>query len=149
MFKVTSIYNKENETTTPTFSYRVTTCNNLFIQRKAIISQKYPSHVTEKLLEYIMQVERQTIKGNYPSNCWMFSNELEKTAVCSVMVGNTTVNAITAKDIPRNIDEMKMKSFVVFQGAKRETAELNKNLKRSCVESSISNCLINEKVSFL
>ena len=47
-----------------------------------------------------MHVRRQTMKGNYLSNCWMFSHEHEKTAVCSVMVGNTTVNATRAKDMP-------------------------------------------------
>ena len=98
-----------------------------------------------------MHIRRLKTKRNYPPN-WV----------------NTTVNATGAKDIPlvlrklsgngkvrvsvcltAKADGMKTKPFIVFQGAKRKAAALNKNFKHCRAVASSSSGWINEERTLL
>ena len=52
--------------------------NNLLLRRMTTIAQKDPSHLTDKLVGYVIHVQRLTMKGNYPPN---YVIALDKTAV--------------------------------------------------------------------
>ena len=71
--------------------------NNLSLRRRTTVAQKDPSHLTGKLVGYVMHVRRLMMKENYPPSCVI---AMDETAVWSDMVGNTTVNATGLKDIP-------------------------------------------------
>ena len=52
--------------------------NNLLLRRMTTIAQKEPSHLTDKLVGYVIHVQRLTMKGNYPPN---YVIALDETAV--------------------------------------------------------------------
>ena len=52
--------------------------NNLLLRRMTTIAQKDPSHLTDKLVGYVIHVQRLTMKGNYPPN---YVIALDETAV--------------------------------------------------------------------
>ena len=88
---------------------------------------------------------------------------MNETTVWSDMVGNTTVNATGAKGMPLKstgnekvcisicltvkVDGMKMKPFVIFQGAKWEDAALNENFKDCYVVASSSNAWVSKELT--
>ena len=51
---------------------------NISLRRKRTIAQKDKFNLSNKLVGYVMQVQRLTMKGNYPPNCVIAMN---KTAV--------------------------------------------------------------------
>ena len=136
--------------------------NNLSLRRRTTVAQKDPSHLTGKLVGYVMHVRRLTMKENYPPSCVI---AMDETAVWSDMVGNTTVNATGSKDIPlkptgnekvrvtvcltAKADGTRMKPFIIFQGAKREVAVLNEEFKNRCVVTSSSNGWMNEELTLM
>ena len=126
--------------------------NNLSMRRRTTIEQKDPSHLTTKLVKYIMHVRRLFMKTNFSPNCVI---AMDETAVWSDMVGNVTVDTTGTKDLPHKstgnekvkvsvcltakADGTKLKPFIVFQGAKREATALNEEFKNQCVVASSSN----------
>ena len=52
--------------------------NALSLRRKTTIAQEDPSHLTGKLVGYVVHVQRLTMKGNYQPNCVI---ALDETAV--------------------------------------------------------------------
>ena len=88
---------------------------------------------------------------------------MDETAVWSDMVGNTTVNSKGAKGVAlkstsnekvrvsvcltAKADGTKMKPFIVFKGAKRESAAINDEFKSQCVVKSSTNGWMNEELN--
>ena len=138
-------------------------CNNLLFRRKTTTAQKDKSHLTGKLVGYVIHVRRLTMTGNYTPNCVI---PMEEIAVWPDMVGNTSANATGVKDTPlkstvnewkirvsvcltAKVNGMKMESFVVFQDAKGEAPELKKDFKNCCVAASFPNGWMNEEITLL
>ena len=79
------------------------------------------------------------------------------------MVSETTVGATGAKDVPMKstghdkvrvsvclavkLDGTKLKSFIIFDAAKRESKSLHHEYKRQCSVVSSSNAWMNEKLT--
>ena len=116
--------------------------NHLSLRRRTTITQKDPSHLVSKLVGYEMHVRRLSINCNYAPGSII---AMDETGVWSDMVGNTTINSTGAKDVAlksngnkkvrvsvcltAKADGMKMNPFIIFKGAKRESAVLNDRLK--------------------
>ena len=71
--------------------------NNLSIRRRIIIAQKNSSHLTTKLVKYVMHLQRLSMKTNFSPDCII---AMDKTAVLSDMVGNVTFDITGTKDVP-------------------------------------------------
>ena len=133
--------------------------NNLSMQIRTTIAQKDPSHLTIKLVKYVMHVRRLSMKTTFSPDCII---AMDKTAFWSDMFGNVTVDTTGTKVVPlkstRNekvkvsvcltakADGTKLKPFIVFQNTKREVAALNKEFKNQCVVASSSNGWMNEEL---
>ena len=88
---------------------------------------------------------------------------MDETAVWNDMVSKTTVEATGAKDVPMKytghekvrvfvclagkLDGTKLKPFIVFGDAKRESKSLYDEYKRQCSVASSSNAWMNEKLT--
>ena len=112
--------------------------NHLSLRRRTTITQKDPSHLVSKLVGYVMHVRRLSINCNYSPGSII---AMDETAVWSDMVGNTTINLTSAKEVAlkstcnekvrvsvcltAKADGTKMNPFIVFKGAKRESTVLN------------------------
>ena len=161
MFKAKSIYNEkcgDNEEFKAGFvasndwPMKFMKRNNLSMRRRTTIAQKDPSHLSTKLIKYVMHVRRLSMKANFSPDCII---AMDETAVWSDMVGNVTVDTTGTKDVPlkstgnekvkvsvcltAKADGTKLKPFIVFQGAKREATALNEEFKNRCVVASSSN----------
>ena len=168
MFKTKSIYDEkcgENEELKAGFVasngwlMKFMKRNSLSLRRRTTIAQKDPSHLTSKLVGYVMHVRRLSMKTNVSPDCII---AMDETAVWSDMVGNVTVNATGAKDVPlkstgnekvrvsvcltAKADGTKLKPFIVFKGAKREAAALNEEFKNRCIVASSPNAWMNEEL---
>ena len=133
--------------------------NHLSVPRRITIAQKNPSHLVSKLVGYVMHVRRLSINCNYDPGSVI---AMDETAVCSDMVGNTTINSTVAKEVAlkstgnekvrvsvcltAKADGTKMNPFIVFKGAKRELAVLNDRFKGWCMVTSSSNGWMNEEL---
>ena len=87
----------------------------------------------------------------------------DETAVWNDMASETTVEATGAKDVPikstghekvhisacfsAKLDGTKLKPFIVFSAAKRESKSLNDEYKRQCSVASSSNAWMNEELT--
>ena len=71
--------------------------NNLSIRRRIIIAQKNSSHLTTKLVKYVMHLQRLSMKTNFSPDCII---AMDKTAILSDMVGNVTFDITGTKDVP-------------------------------------------------
>ena len=69
------------------------------MQRQTTIPQNNPSHLTTKLVKYVMHIQRLPMKTNFSSDCII---AMDKTAVWSDMVGNKMVDTTGTKDVPLN-----------------------------------------------
>ena len=88
---------------------------------------------------------------------------MNETAVWNDMVSETTVGATVAKDapvkytghekvrvsvcLPSKLDGTKLKAFIVFGAAKRESNSLDGEFKRQCSVTSSSNAWMNEQLT--
>ena len=133
--------------------------NNLSMQIRTTIAQKDPSHLTIKLVKYVMHVRRLSMKTTFSPDCII---AMDKTAFWSDMFGNVTVDTTGTKVVPlkstRNekvkvsvcltakADGTKLKPFIVFQNAKREATALNKEFKNRCIVASSSNSWMNKEL---
>ena len=106
MFKVKYIYNKkcsDNEELKAGFVAsngwltKSMKRHNLFMRRRRTIVQKDPSHLTTKLVKYVMHVRRLSMKTNFSPDCII---AMDETTVWSDMVGNVTVDTTGTKDVP-------------------------------------------------
>ena len=169
MFKAKSIYNEkygDNEeleagfVASNSWLTKFMKRNNLSMRRRTTIAQKDPSHLTTKLVKYVMHVRRLSMKTNFSPDCIIAMGE---TAVWSDMAGNVTVDTTGTKDVPlkstgnekvkvsvcltTKADRTKLKPFIVFRGAKREEPALNEEFKNRCVVAPSSNGWMNRRAS--
>ena len=133
--------------------------NHVCLRRRTTIAPKDSSHLVSKLVGYVMHVRRLSINSNYAPGSII---AMDQTAVWFDMVGKTTINSTGAKEVAlkstgnekvrvrvcltAKADGAKMNPFIVFKGAKRESAVLNDRFKGRCVVTSSSNGWMNEEL---
>ena len=119
--------------------------------------QKDQDRLIGKLIAYILQVQRQ---HSY-SHSDIIS--MDQTAVWQYMLSSTTVDNVGEKSIrlkttgherskvsvclTAKADGIKLKPFIVFLGAKRETKQLNEEYKNRCYVASFVNGWMNEDLT--
>ena len=127
------------------------------LRRKATTAQKDRSYLIDRLLSFVMHARRFQRQYNFA-----FHN-IDETAVWNDMVSETTVEATGAKDVPMKstghekvrvsvclaakLDGTKLKPFIVFGAAKRESKSVHGEYKRQCSVASSSNAWMNEELT--
>ena len=122
--------------------------------------QKDQDRLIDKLIAYILQVQRQQNRHSY-SHSDIIS--MDQTAVWQYMLSSTTVDNVGEKSIrlkttgherskvsvclTAKADRIKLKPFIVFLGAKRETKQLNEEYKNRCYVASSVNGWMNEDLT--
>lgn len=113
-----------------------------------------------KLVGYIMHVRRLKKQFDFKESSII---AMDETPVWNDMVSSTTVARTGEKDIPLKTtghekvrvsvclaakgDGTKLKPFIVFVGAKRESKSLHEELKRQCSVASSTNGWMNEDLT--
>ena len=108
----------------------------------------------------MLQARRLRVKFSYSDSDII---AMDETAVWQDMLSNTTVDSIGHNTIAMKTtghektkvsvcliakaDGTKLKPFIVFPGAKRETKLLNEEFKAKCVVASSSNGWMNEELT--
>ena len=134
--------------------------NGLSVRRRTTESKKDPDRLIDKLIAYILQVRRQRSRHSYNHSDII---AMDDTAVWQDMLSSTTVdkageNSIWLKTtghekskvsvcLTAKADGMKLKPFIVFPGAKRETKQLNEEFKNKCYVASSVNGWMNEDLT--
>lgn len=134
--------------------------HGLAIRRKTIESQKDPEKLIDKLIGYILQIRWQQGKIAYHDKDII---AMDETVVWQDMVSNTTVDNIGESTIRLKTtghektkvsvclaaegDGTKLKPFIVFPGAKRESKALNDEFKTKCAVGSSINGWMNEELT--
>ena len=122
--------------------------------------QKDQDRLIDKLIAYILQIQRQQNRHSY-SHSDIIS--MDQTAVWQYMLSSTTVDNVGEKSIrlkttgherskvsvclTAKADRIKLKPFIVFLGAKRETKQLNEEYKNRCYVASSVNGWMNEDLT--
>ena len=130
------------------------------LRRRTTTAQKDPSHMTGKLVGYIMHVPRLNRQFQFPNSSIL---AMDETPVWNDMVSSTTVDKTGSKDVPLKTtghekvrvsvwlaakgDGRKHKPFVVIAGAKRESKALHEEYKRQCSVASSTNGWMNEELT--
>ena len=134
--------------------------NGLSLRRKTSVAQKDPSKLIDKLVAYIINARRFAAKHNYsPGNIIA----MDETPVWADMVSDTTVDKTGARTITMKTtghekcrvsvcltakaDGSKLKPFIVFKNAKRDTKALNEEFKTKCVIVNSSNGWMNDDLT--
>ena len=134
--------------------------NGLSLRRKTSVAQKDPSKLIDKLVSYIINARRFAAKYNYfPGNIIA----MDETPVWADMVSDTTVDKTGARTITMKstghekcrvsvcltakVDRSKLKPFIVFKNAKRETKALSEEFKTRYVIVSSSNGWMNDDLT--
>ena len=136
------------------------TRHGLCIRRKTTESQKDSKKLIDKLIAYVLQARRLHVKFSYSDSDII---AMDETAVWQDMLSNTTVDSIGHNTIAMKTtghektkvsvcltakaDGTKLKPFIVFPGAKRETKVLNEEFKAKCVVASSSKGWMNEELT--
>ena len=134
--------------------------HGLSLRRKTTTAEQNPHHLIDKLLSYILQVRGLPHRHRYQPSCIITMDEIP---VWEDMVSNTTVDRMGASYInlkttghekvmvavylSARADSTKLKPFIVFRAAKRETKKLNEDLKHKCVVTTSSNAWMNEDLT--
>ena len=122
--------------------------------------QKDQDRLIDKLIAYILQVQRQQNRHSYSHSDII---AMDQTAVWQYMLSSTTVDNVGEKSIrlkttgherskvsvclTAKADGIKLKPFIVFLGAKRETKQLNEEYKNRCYVASSVNGWMNEDLT--
>ena len=134
-------------------------CSFIF-RRRTTTAQKDPAQLINKLVAFVIHLRRLALKTDFnPSDIIA----MDETPVWADMVSNTTVNKTGQKDVilkttghekvrvsvclAAKADGTKLRPFIVFGGAKRESAALNKEYKTKCVVASSANGWMNEELT--
>ncbi len=136
------------------------TRHGLCIRCKTTESQKDPAKLIDKLIAYVLQARRLREKFSYNDSDII---AMDETAVWQDMLSNTTVDSIGHNTISMKTtghektkvsvcltakaDGTKLKPFIVFPGAKRESKLLNEEFKAKCVVASSHNGWMNEELT--
>ena len=134
--------------------------NCLSLRRKTTTARKDPSHMIDKLVAYMLQIRRLSRQFNYDPSSII---AMDETAVWADMVSQNTVDITGTKDIPlkttgnkkvrvsvcltTKADGTKLKPFIVFGDAKRESKALNDEFKARCCVASSVNAWMNEELT--
>ena len=130
------------------------------LRRKTTTAQKDPSYLTDRLVSFVIHVRQLQRQYNFaPHNI----DAMDETAVWNDMVSETTVEATGAKDVPMKstghekvrvsvclaakLDGTKLKPFIVFGAAKRESKSLHDEYKRQCSVVSSSDAWMNGELT--
>ena len=133
---------------------------SFFLRRRTTTAQKDPSQLINELVAFVIHMRRLNIKDDFnPSNIIA----MDETPVWADMVSSTTVNKTGQKEVmlkttghekvrvsvclAAEADGSKLKPFIVFAGAKRESAALNKDFGSKCVVASSANGWMNEQLT--
>ena len=112
------------------------------LRRKTTTVQQDPERLINKLILYILHSRRLSIKFKYPNSSIIVMDE---TSIWNDMVSNTTIDKQGAKSVCLKItghekymvsvclaakaSGTKLKQFVVFRAAKRESKSLDEKFK--------------------
>lgn len=134
--------------------------NGLSLRRKTTTAQQEPSRLIDKLISYILQVRRLSKQRSYQP-CNIIA--MDETPVWDDMVSDTTVDKVGKKSVnlkttghekvmvtvclAAKADGTKLKPFIVFRGAKRESKALDEEYKHKCVVNTSSNAWMNEELT--
>ena len=130
------------------------------LRQKTTTAQEHPSYLIDRLVSFVMHVRRLQRQYNFaPHNIVA----MDETAVWNNMVSETTVDATGAKDVAMKstghekvcvsvclaakLDGTKLKPFIVFGAAKRESKSVHGEYKRQCSVASSSNAWMNEELT--
>ena len=113
-----------------------------------------------KLAGYVMHVRRLNKQFKFNNSSII---AMDETPVWSDMVSSTTADKSGTKDVPLKTtghekvrvsvclaargDGTKLKPFIVFAGAKRESKALHEEYKRQCSVASSTNCWMNKELT--
>ena len=133
--------------------------NGFSLRSKTKPAQQDPELLIDKLILYILHVCRLSIKYKYPPSSII---TMDQTSVWNDMVSNTTIDKQGAKSVclktnehekcmvsvclAAKADGTKLKPFVVFRAANRESKSRDKEFKSCCVVKSSTDTWINEKL---
>ena len=114
----------------------------------------------QELLSHILQVQGLSQQYEYQPSCII---AMDETPVWDDMVLNTTVGRVRASSInlkttghekvmvtvclSARANGTKLKPFIVFRAAKRETKKLNENFRHKCVVTTSSNAWMNDELT--
>lgn len=134
--------------------------SGLSLTRKTTTAQRDPHRLVDKLLSYILQVQRLSQRHEYQPSCII---AMDETLVWDDMVSNTTVDRVGASSInlkttghekvmvtvclSAQADGKKLKPFIVFRAAKCETKKLNEDFRHKCIVTTSSNTWMNEELT--
>ena len=134
--------------------------HGLSLRRKTTTAQRDPHRLIDKLLSYILQVWRLSQRQEYQPSCII---AMDETPVWDDMVSNTTVGRVGASSInlkttghekvmvtvclSARADGTKLKPFVAFRAAKRETKKLNENFRHKCIVTTSFNAWMNKELT--
>ena len=132
----------------------------LSLRRKTTTAQGDRHRLIDKLLSYILQVRRLSQRHEYQPPCII---AMDGTPVWDDMVSNTTIDRVGASSInlkttghekvmvtvclSARADGTKLKPFVVFRAAKRETKKPNEDFRHKCIVTTSSNAWMNEELT--
>ena len=112
------------------------------MRRKTTTAEQDPHRLFDKLLSYILQVQRLSQRHKYQPPCII---AMDETPVWDDMASNTTVDRLGASSInlkttrhekvmvtvclSARADGTKLKPFIVFPASRRETKKLNEDFE--------------------
>lgn len=134
--------------------------NGLSVRHRSTESQKDLDRLIDKLIAYILEIRRQRNRSSYSHSD---ISAMDETAVWQDMLSSTTVDNVGEKSIrlkttghekskvsvclAAKADGTKLKLFIVFGGAKRETKQLNEDFKNKCYVASSVDGWMNEDLT--
>ena len=126
--------------------------NGFSLHRKTTTAQQDPERLIDKLILYILHTRRLSIKFKYPPSCII---AMDETSNLKGMVSNTTIHKQGAKFVclkttghekcmisvclAAKAKGTKLKPFVVFREAKRESKSLDEEFESRCAVKSSGN----------
>ena len=126
--------------------------NGFSLQRKTTTAQQDPERLIDNLILYILHARRLSIKYKYPPSSII---EMDETSVSKCMVSNTTIHKQGAKSVclkttrhkkcmvsvylAVKVDGTKLKPFVAFRAAKRESKSLDEEFESRWVVNKFGN----------
>ena len=126
--------------------------NGFSLRCKTTTAQQDPERLIDKLILYILHARRLSIKYKYPPSSIV---AMEETLVSNDMVPNTTIDKQGAKSVclkttghekcmvsvclAAKADGTKLKPFVIFRAAKRESKSLDEEFESRWVVNKFGN----------
>ena len=168
MWKVKSIFNEKNDDTTIKNSFVASRgrCEKFMrkhgfsLRRKTTTAQKDPSYMVDRIIASVMHVRRIQTQFNFHDADII---AMDATPVWNNMVSNTTVEKTGSKEVPVKLTEhdkvrvsvcltgkadgTRLKPFIVFKGAKRESKALHDEFHRQGPVASSANGWMNEELT--